>query len=440
MFQSDTSSASSGNGHDNRTDEQKIKPLVSILKPPSLVLRPPAVQDDSVIEMELAALAVNSAPLSKDPPKFPSHLRLSPPPSLSPPSLSPPSEPPHSSSKVHITDEDYGCGTLAFLAGGSDDDEEQLIPTEKKEKKKVEKKVVVALEEEDPMDCSTLLAMAVVNSVVEEESRPVKEMIDRSTSPILPSHFLPAVSANSNGNNSADKSASSMELTPEDNGCALLVTQYRSVLKEKRLQRSGSLGSVGSRRSLASSLSLIPESLPVSRAVTNKTSKEFPLANTVAIGNEEPVKRVSFQDQPPAQLTEEARLIGRPLPTRPLPPIGVDPSLLYNDSGLSLTSPRSSNRPLPPLAGMGTGNSKAYDTLSLHSAGSSTYILPKTASTNSLPNPDPRYSSSNVRGGKLGGARRKTPPPPVTPLAYKPLPSIGISNLGERTSPRHDAQ
>lgn len=455
-LQSDASS-DSGSGPYNLTDEQKLaetKPLVSILKPPSAVLRSPK-RDDTVIEMELAAVAClqPDRKTDKELPRFPSHLSPSLPPSS-------PSSELCASSKLILKEEDYDCGTLAFMAGGFDDEEAKVVMRAKKAKKEVKNKEEEVVRDVDDMDCSTLVAMAVVNSVVEEESscRPivaaekkaekevvvVKEMVDRSTSPTLPSHLLPAISSNANANNSNDGENSSVgdvELAPKDLHRAQLLAQYHHVMQEKKLQRTGSLGSVGSRPSLSSSLSLIPEMLPASRAVTDKTSKEFPsvIASpvpTAAVVGEEPVKRVSFQDQPASPIVGEApRLIGRRLPTRPLPPIGAE-SHLHNESGYSLSSPRSGSRPLPPLAGMGTGNSKAYDTLSLHSTGSSTQMLHKTGSTNSLPSPDPRYSTSNVRGGKLGGARRKTPPPPTTPLALKPLPSIGISNISEHVSPR----
>ena len=355
------------------------------------------------------------------------------------------------------------------MAGGVDD-EIEIVQTEKERKEKVEemKKLPVVCED-DPMDCSTLVAMTVVNSVVEEGSQaqattPKKlpavssapVLVDRATSPTLPTHMLPAVDVlntnantnNSNGGKSA--SASVLELKEDESDAAIkarhaqLMAHYHSILKDKMVRRTGSLGSVSSKHSLSSSLSLIPEShLPAMRCVTDKTSSEFPSnGNTSATGNEEPgVKRVSFQESTPFPLAGEMRLIGRPLPTRPLPPIGAD-STLYNESGYAMTSPRSGNRPLPPLTGMGTSNSKAYDTLSLHSAGSSTQILHRSGSTNSLPNPDRRYSTSGGHMQKLGGARWKTPPPPpppsANPLAYKPLPSIGISNVGfgERLSPR----
>ena len=122
-MQSDGSS-DSGN---NLTDEQKlaeIKPLVSILKPPSTVLRPPPKRDDSVIEMELTAITALAiaypAPLrktDKELPDFPTHLRPSPSPPSSPtPSRS--SEPSSSPKKQLVNPEDhYDCGTLAFMAG-----------------------------------------------------------------------------------------------------------------------------------------------------------------------------------------------------------------------------------------------------------------------------------------------------------------------------------
>ena len=377
------------------------------------------------------------------------------------------------------------------MAGGFEDDNDQEIKQGKVEKKEKTSRVVCE-SDDDAMDCSTLIAMAVVNSVVEEEedshqvgkkspakptlgsltaglsattSAPVvtkKVLVDRATSPTLPVHMLPAAEAlntNTNNSNNGGKSvsASAMEKLKEDEMAAQsrraqIMAQYHSILKDKKLRRTGSVGSVGSRHSLSSSLSLIPEDhLPASRAVTDKTSSEFPNSgNTGAssgggCGIEDPsVKRVSFQENTPSALASELRLIGRPLPARPLPPIGADLTL-YSENGYAMSSPRSGNRPLPPLTGIGSRNSKAYDTLSLHSAGSSTQVLHKSGSTNSLPNPDPRYSTSAENMQKLGGVRRKTPPPPspppflAAPLAYKPLPSIGISNIGfgERpTTPR----
>ena len=365
----------------------------------------------------------------------------------------------------------YDCGTLSFMAGGYDDEEFEPLTKKKSETVKQLKKVVQSAEvarddEEDPMDCSALVAMAAMNSFVEEDTRPtaavgkspksspVKTVVDRATSPTLPAHLVlsPEI-VNTNANNSNAEETKVVEdeamkkKEEEKEARARLHVQYRRILQDKRLKRTGSLGSNDSRLSLSTSLSLIPESVPASRGVGDKLSNEFPLANATAVGgggapvNEEPVKRVSFQDQsrsPSPLPTSDLRPIGRPLPARLLPPIGTDTSV-YGGMD-SLVSPRSGSRPLPPLAGMGTGHSKSYDTLSLQSAGSSTQILHKSGSTNSLPTPDPRYSTSNVRGGhmqKMGGARRKTTPPnTATPYGLKPLPSIGISNVSEGLSPR----
>ena len=475
--QSDVSS-DSGCGHNNLTDEQKLaekKPLSSILKPPSAP-RPPR-RDDTVIEMELAALAASNLSTSslhhetkkeEGLPELPMHLRPSPSP---PPSPSP--SPPRACSSpkpLQETIKEYDeCGTLAFMAAGFDDEEGEA-----------EKLQSHVAREVDVMNCSVLVAMAVSNSVVEKDTTlespnsiekekqsprlasiaadvesqsttkpsppsPIqKKMVDRSTSPSLPGHLLPLESTNSNANN--NNANAELQSSVVDNGEASprnhrahLLTQYHHILQNKMLKRNGSpmsVGNSGSRLSLTSSLPLIPESLPATCTVTDKTSNEFPSAQTAGgAGGEEIIKKVSFQDLSPNYVPGELRLVGRPLPARPLPPIGADPNSL-ND-GYALASPRSNSRPLPPLAGMGTGNSISYDTVSLHSTGSSTHILHKSGSTNSLPNPDPRYSTSSHLQ-KLGGIRRKTPPPATTPPGYR-LPrtsfSLGISNIGGRLSP-----
>ena len=442
-----------------------------------------------VVEVELAAFAaavslLSTAPLVRrdDPekkkkkdkssrqgsPDLPMHLR---------PSLSPPPSPvtsPRSSPKpfAQLVKEEEDSGTLAFMAGRGFDgcEDDSMKPIMKiPEKKKQVKSHVTATIESDPMDCSTLVAMAGVNSFVENLEPISKKTVDRATSPTLPAHLsVPdALNANSN-NNIAPSVAETVDREEEakkarEQHRTQLLTQYHHVLREKKMKRTGSVGSIGSRHSLPSSLSLIPESqkVPASRGVTDKISNEFPLLtgsnsapnNVIASGviTEEPVKRVSFQDLSPSPAAsampvsvsagEPLRLIGRPLPARPLPPIGGADANLFNDGNYPTVSPRSgNNRPLPPLTGMGmgNGNSVAYDTLSLHSAGSSTQVLYKTGSTNSLPTPDPRYVRGHLHK-LLGGAKRKTPPP----CTARPLPtslSMGISNMGAGRLSPHQAQ
>ena len=407
-------------------------------------------------------------------PEVPMHLQ---------PSLSPPPSPvtsPHSTPKCFIEQDDVG--TLAFMAGRGFDDNfegESMKPIEKvTEKKQKSKENSHAIADSDPMDCSTLVAMAGISSVV-ESFEPIKKVtVDRATSPILPAHLrTDASNMNTNNNNAAETVTKEKAFVDEEEEAkklkeqhrAQLLTQYHHVLREKRLKRTGSVGSIGSRLSLPSALSLIPESqqVPASRGVTDKVSNEFPLltgnnagaassnlvgmsasATGIVVVTEEPIKRVSFQDLSPSPAAsngampvpagESQRLIGRPLPARPLPPIGGADANVFSEGNFPTMSPRSgNNRPLPPLngMGMGSGNSVAYDTMSLQSAGSSTQILYKTGSTNSLPTPDPRYVRGHLNK-LMGGAKRKTPPPSV---GSHPLPtsmSMGISNIGAgRLSP-----
>ena len=494
-MQSDASSSSSGSGNNpaNLSDDQKLlgkPPLQSILKPPSASR--PSRKNDTVIEMELAALTAvaalsvvspthhNDIDSDKDDrgkqsnqgsPELPMHLR---------PSLSPPPSPvtsPCSTPKRFIEQDDVG--TLGFMAGRGFDDDESMKPIEKiAEKKQKSKENCHVTADPDPMDCSTLVAMAGINSVV-ESFEPIKKVtVDRATSPTMPAHLIMtgASNMNTNNNNAAETVTKEKALVDEEEEAkklkeqhrAQLLTQYHHVFREKRLKRTGSAGSIGSRLSLPSALSLIPESqqVPASRGVTDKVSNEFPLltgnsaaaaslnvvgmsasATGVVVVTEEPIKRVSFQDLSPSPTAsngampvpagELQRLIGRPLPARPLPPIGGADANVFSEGNFPTMSPRSGNsRPLPPLngMGMGSGNSIAYDTMSLHSAGSST-ILYKTGSTNSLPTPDPRYVRGHLHK-LMGGAKRKTPPPSV---GSHPLPtsmSMGISNIGAgRLSP-----
>ena len=341
------------------------------------------------MEVELAALATIAASPAppqrydeterKGSPELPFHLQSSP--SPTPSAGHSPSPSPKVQKRIKITKEDYECGTLNFLAGGHEEEEEE---EREAPKKTVEPKAtplppekssttVVACED-DPMDCSTLVAMAVMNSVDEEDVYPARgnsprsppvETVDRATSPTLPAHLvLPPEIANANANNSNAAAAAveskeeieAMKKEEEKEARARLHAQYRLILQDKRLKRTGSFGSNDSRLSLSSSLSLIPESVPASRRVGDELSNEFPLAQsavTTAAGgvsaSEEPTKRVSFQDQSPSPSpvpAGELRPIGRPLPSRLLPPIGTDTSVYGMDA---LVSPRSGSRPLPPL-------------------------------------------------------------------------------------------
>ena len=507
-LQSDASSSDSGN-NPNLSDDQKLigKPsLPSILKPPSASR--PSRKNDTVIEVELATLAAATAlsvispahhnnvddsgnddevkkkkrndNLNTGSPELPMHLR---------PSLSPPPSPvtsPRSTPKRFVEDDDLG--TLAFMAGrGFDNDfeDESMKPIVKiVEKKQKQAKKSHTIAESDPMDCSTLVAMAGMNSVIESYEPIKKVTVDRATSPTMPAHLTTEASnMNTNNNNATNIMVKEKAIMDEEEVKKLkeqhhaqLLTQYHHVLREKRLKRTGSVGSIGSRHSLPSALSLIPEShVPASRGVTDKISNEFPVltgnnaaaasmnlvgmsasaAGVVAV-TEEPVKRVSFQDLSPSPVTsngampvsarESQHLIGRPLPVHPLPPIGGGADAnLFSEGNFPTMSPRSgNNRPLPPLNGMGmrNGNSVAYDTMSLHSAGSSTHILYKTGSTNSLPNPDPRYVRGHLHK-LMGGARRKTPLPPAAAPVYRPLStsaSMGISNIGAGRLSPHQAQ
>lgn len=528
--QSDATSSSSGNNPANLSDDQKLlgkPPLPSILKPPSVSR--PSRKNDTVVEMELAALAaVNALSVLSPPPsdqhdnsdsdidkddkrqrkdksppgspELPIHLRpsLSPPssPSRSPPPSPPVATSPHSSTPNRFIErDDDDVGTLAFMAGRGFDDcfeNESMKPiekiTEKKQKLSSKQESSHISADSDPMDCSTLVAMAGINSVV-ESFEPIKKVtVECTTSPTLPAHLVTdnASNTNTNNNNVAETIVKEKAIVDEEEKKAKklkeehrtqLLTQYHHVLREKRLKRTGSSGSIGSRLSLPATLSLIPESgeqmVPASRGVTDKVSNEFPLltgnsaaaassnlvgmsasAAGVVVVTEEPVKRVSFQDlshfspsngAPPLPVPagESQRLIGRPLPSRPLPPIGgADANSVFSEGNFPTMSPRSgNNRPLPPLngMGMGNGNSIAYDTMSLQSAGSSTHILYKTGSTNSLPTPDPRYVRGHLHK-LMGGAKRKTPPPPV---GSHPLPtsmSMGISNIGAGRLSPHQAQ
>ena len=510
-MQSDASSSDSGN-NPNLSDDQKLigkPPLPSILKPPSASR--PSRKNNTVIEVELAALAAVTALSVISPanhndvddngnddkrkekkrndqsnqgsPELPMHLR---------PSLSLPPSPvtsPHSTPKRYVEDND-DLGTLAFMAGrGFDNDfeDESMKPIVKiAEKKQKHVRKAHNTTESDPMDCSTLVAMAGINSVIESYEPIKNETVDRATSPTIPAHLVTEasnVNTNNNNNNATNTvviekaSVGEEEETKKlkEQHRAQLLTQYHHVLCEKKLKRTGSVGSIASRLSLPSALSLIPEShVPASRGVTDKISSEFPLltgnnaavasvnlvgmsasATGVVVVTEEPVKRVSFQDLSPSPAAgngvmpvsagESQRLIGRPLPARPLPPIGGGADAnLFSEGNFPTMSPRSgNNRPLPPLngMGMGNGNSVVYDTMSLHSAGSSTHILYKTGSTNSLPNPDPRYIRGHLHK-LMGGTKRKTPPPPAATPVYPPLPtsaSMGISNIGVGRLSPHQA-
>ena len=529
LLQSDATSSSSDSGNNpiNLSDDQKLlgKPLQSILKPPSASR--PSRKNDTVIEMELAALAAVSAlsVVSPDPEAHrddrsdiadkqdkeevenksiqgsqelpPVHLR----PSLSPPLTTPPSPPPVTSPRRSSTPKRFmeqdDVGTLAFMAGRGFDDNlevESMKPIEKKvaeKEKKLSQKVNSHFTaDSDPMDCSTLVAMAGINSVV-ENFEPIKKVtVDQATSPTMPTHVMTDDASNMNMNNNTvtettvvkekalvDEGEEAKKLKEQHR--AQLLTQYHHVLREKRLKRTGSAGSIGSSRlSLPSALSLIPESnqvVPVSCGVTDKVSNEFALSkgkNTAAMSSnvvgmsasasgvvvvtEEPIKHVSFQDLSrsptpaaasngapvPVTVTvsagESQRLIGRPLPARPLPPIGAADANVFSEGNFPTISPRAgNNRPLPPLngMGMGNGNSVAYDTLSLQSAGSSTHILHKSGSTNSLPTPDPRYVRGHLHK-LMGGAKRRTPPPSVGSRPLSTSLSMGISNIGAgRISP-----
>lgn len=505
---SDASSSDSGNNPDLSDDQKLIgkPPLPSILKPPSASR--PSRKNDTVIEVELAALTAVTALSVISPahhndvngsgtddngkkkkrndqsnqgsPELPTHLR---------PSLSPPPSPvssPRSTPKRYAAADDLG--TLAFMAGrGFDNDfeDESMKPIVKiveKKEKQVKKSHTIA--ESDPMDCSTLVAMAGINSVIESYEPIKEETVDRATSPTMPAHLVTEASnMNTNNNNVTEIVVKENASVDEDEAKKLkeqhraqLLTQYHHVLREKKLKRTGSVGSIASRLSLPSALSLIPESqVPASRGVTDKLSNEFPLltrnnaaatsvslvgmsasATGIVAVTEESVKHVSFQDLSPSPAAsngaamsvsagESQHLIGRPLPSRPLPPIGGGADAnLFSERNFPTMNPRSgNNRPLPPLngMGMGNGNSVAYDTMSLHSAGSSTHILYRTGSTNSLPNPDPRYVRSHLK--LMGGAKRKTPPPLAAAPVYRPLPtsaSMGISNIGAGRLSPHQAQ
>jgi hypothetical protein len=425
----------------------------------------------------------------------PMHLRqsLSPPPVTPPSSPSPMTSPRRPSTPKPFMEQD-DVGTLAFMAGrGFDDNFEGESMKRPIEKKVTEKKQKLSLKvnshataDSDPMDCSTLVAMAAINSVVESFEPIEKVMVDHATSPTMPTHLITDDASNVNMNNNTiadtvvikekalvDEREEAKKLLKEQHRAQMLA-QYHLVLREKRLKRSGSAGSIGSSRlSLPSALSLIPESqqqvVPAARGVTDKVSNEFALstgnngaaassnvigmsasATGVIIVTEEPIKRVSFRDLSlssspaaarngalpvPVSAGESQRLIGRPLPARPLPPIGAADA---SEGSFPTISPRSgNNRPLPPLngTGMGNGNSVAYDTMSLQSAGSSTHILHKTVSTNSLPSPDPRYVRGHIHK-QMGGAKRKTPPPTVGSRPLSASMSMGISNIGAgRLSP-----
>ena len=429
----------------------------------------------------------------------PVHLRPSlsppPPPLTMPPSSPPPVTSPRRSSTPKRFMEQDDVGTLAFMAGRRFDDDDleagSMKPTEKKvaeKEKKSSQKVnsnshVTA--DSDPMDCSTLVAMAGINSIVEDYEPIKKVTVDQATSPTMPAHVMTSDASNMNmNNNTVTETTVIKEKASVDEGeakklkeqlHAQLLAQYHHMLREKRLKRTGSAGSIGSSRlSLPSTLSLIPESnkvVPATRGVTDKVSNEFALSTRkraassnvvgmsasaagIVIVTEEPIKRVSFQDlsRSPAPAAagngagESQHLIGRPLPARPLPPIGVPDANVFSEGNFPTVSPRAgNNRPLPPLngMGMGNGNSVAYDTLSLQSSGSSTHILHKSGSTNSLPTPDPRYVRGHLHK-LMGGAKRRTPPPSVGSRPLSTSLSMGISNIGAgaragRISP-HQAQ
>ena len=523
------SSSDSGNNPINLSDDQKLlgkPPLQSILKPPSASR--PSRKNDTVIEMELAALAAVSA-LSVVSPgpeadrddrsdiadkeakgkkekeenkstqgsqeQPPVHLQPSlsppPPPLTMPPSSPPPVTSPRRSSTPKRLMEQDDVGTLAFMAGRRFDDDDleagSMKPTEKKvaekEQKSSQKVNSHATADSDPMDCSTLVAMAGINSVVEDYEPIKKVTVDQATSPTMPAHVMTNDASNMNmNNNTVTETTVIKEKASVDEGeakklkeqlHAQLLAQYHHMLREKRLKRTGSTGSIGSSRlSLPSTLSLIPESnkvVPASCGVTDKVSNEFALSTRkraassnvvgmsasaagIVIVTEEPIKRVSFQDlsRSPAPAAagngagESQHLIGRPLPARPLPPIGAPDANVFNEGNFPTVSPRAgNNRPLPPLngMGMGNGNSVTYDTLSLQSSGSSTHILHKSGSTNSLPTPDPRYVRGHLHK-LMGGAKRRTPPPSVGSRPLSTSLSMGISNIGAgagRISP-HQAQ
>ena len=95
-------------------------------------------------------------------------------------------------------------------------------------------------------------------------------------------------------------------------------------------------------------------------------------------------KRVSFQNLNQNDGEEEESSRRTPQP-RPLPPIGSTPSHQHVDD-----FPGQRSRRLPPLHG------QSSDALSLYSASSQSQLFSQLGSTNSLPLPDPRYSSSNT--------------------------------------------
>lgn len=375
-------------------------------------------------------------------PKLPKHM-MSSPSSLteqSPPEKKKPTPP------YDYSNDD--CGPLAFMSA---DHEEECD--------------IVKAESSDDLNCSLLPAMVVSNSLEdkpiaveqktesketvkldEDDEKPKKELVDRATSPTIPSHLLPVPMPTPVTTTCEEASQSSVDVVTTVNGCA--IPKVNSEENKEKEHLAVELGESDISKEPRSSLTGSPlKELPVSSVsqyisdieivpgISSKTSGS--VSKAAPVTQNQP-KRVTFQDEQflnevdtsielldeAAPATDEIDTSSGDMDNRKAEPVSQDlpkhvtfqtneivtPKCL----GPAQTGPGLTGRPLPPIGGYPVPGlssarplppsplSQVFTSADNISSQSNSSLHLRSGSASSLPPlNDPRYSNAARRLPKL---------------------------------------
>ena len=338
---------------------------------------------------------------------------------------------PHSSARSEkalqreVSDEDLqDCGILASMAAANS--EEIFEHT---------MDALNAAAMVDDMDCSTLAAMVVSNSVVEEEvdmsggasgeswkavvirdspNKAAQTLEDRHTQLKAQTEQQMFCAENWSMSTSPKPisqqaySSSGLKLEPSllstrSNGSQCSGNLNTYPVSDSTVSQSPKCSSVETLQQNAHADSNLQEIPLKMLQFSAKHSSELAEIDETPATDDRPVspivKKVSFQDFKKKIEMQPDAVSGRPL--RPLPPIGTDPTAISEPMDeLNWLSHKGliNNRPLPPLGRSYEEMVGSHDSL----LSGSSQLLPQCGSANSLPVPDPRYRRGILP--KLSGA------------------------------------